>query len=86
MVRYKGTCDNFFGTEHRLRKKDMEEHISTERPRKDGDLQRMQQESPMTEQAVRIVSTRRVQSLLQSTVNWEHLSEKKKEQWHQSRQ
>ena len=36
--------------------------------RKDGDLQRTQQESPMKEQAARIVSTRRVESLLQSIV------------------
>ena len=44
---------------------------STERPRKGGDLQRMQQESPMKEQAVRIVSTREVESSLQSIVTWE---------------
>ena len=50
---------------------------SIERPRKGRDLQR---ESQMKEQAVRIVSTRRVESLLQSTVTWAKLSEKKKEQ------
>ena len=38
----------------------------------------------MTEQAVRIVSTLRVESLLQSIVTWGQLSEIQKEQWHQS--
>ena len=36
---------------------------------KDGDLQRMQQESPTKEQAMRIVSVRRVESSLQSDSN-----------------
>ena len=52
--------------------------------KKDGYLQRMQQELPMKEQAVRIVSTRHVVSLLQSIATWEQLSEKEKEQWHKS--
>ena len=47
-------------------------------------FQRTQKESPMTEQAVRIVSTLRVESLLQSLVTWRQLSEIQKEQWHQS--
>ena len=34
----------------------------------------------MKEQAARIVSTRRVESSLQSTVPWKQLSEKEKEQ------
>ena len=69
MRRYTGKCDIFFRIEHRLRK--------------DGDLQRTQRESQMKQQAVRIVSTRRVGSLLQWIGIWEQLSEKK-EQWHQS--
>ena len=79
MRRYKGTCGIFLGIEHRLRKEEMVMHFK-ERPRKDGDWQRMQQESPMKEQAVRIVSTRRVESSWQSTVTWEQLSERKKVQ------
>ena len=58
--------------------------LHQQRPRKVGDLQRMQQESPMKEQAVRIVNTSRVESLLQSIVTWKQLSEKEKKQWHQS--
>ena len=53
---------------------------------KDGDLQRMQQESPTKEQAMKIVSVRRVESSLQSTATWEQLSEQEEEQWHQSKQ
>ena len=56
MKRYKGKCDIFFGIEHRLRK-----------PRKDGDLQLTQQESPMKEQAVRIESIHQEESLWQLT-------------------
>ena len=37
----------------------------------------------MRRQAVKIASTRRVESLLQSMVTWEQWSEKKEEQWHQ---
>ena len=84
MRRYTGKCEIFFGTEHRLEKEEMEEQFNRERQRKDGDLQRTQQESPIKEQAVRIVSTRRVESSLQSIVTWEQLSEKEEEQWHQS--
>ena len=40
---------------------------STEKRRKDGDLQLTQQKSPMKGQAVRIGSIRREESLLQST-------------------
>ena len=58
MRRYKRKCDIFFATEHRLRK---------ERPRKDGDLQRMQRELPKERQAVRIVSTHQEEFLWQST-------------------
>ena len=48
MRRYKGKCDIFSGIEHRLRKEEWRSS-STERPRKDGDLQLTQQESPMKE-------------------------------------
>ena len=85
MRRYRGKCDIFFGIEHRLRQKEIKEQFNRE-AKGDGDLQRMQQESPMKEQAVRIVSTRPVESSLQSAVTWEQLLEKKKEQWHESRQ
>ena len=50
---------------------------STKRPRKDGDLQRMQRESPMKEQAVRIVSKHQEEFLWQSTATWEQLEQKK---------
>ena len=49
--------DVFLGIEHRLRKEEMEEQL-TERPWKDGGLQRAQQESLRKWQAMRIVSTR----------------------------
>ena len=63
-----------FWIEHRGRRK--WRSSSTERPRKDVDLQRKHQESPMKEQTVRIVGTRRVKFLLQSIEIWEQLSEK----------
>ena len=50
---------------------------STEKLRKDGDLQLTQQESPMKGQAVRIESIRWEESLLQSTTTWEQLWEQK---------
>ena len=43
MRRYRGTFDIFSGTEHRLRKEQMEEQFIG-KPRKDGRLQRAQQE------------------------------------------
>ena len=43
MRRCKGKCEIFFGIGHRLRKENWR-NSSTKRPRKDGDLQRMQQE------------------------------------------
>ena len=58
---------------------------STERPRRDGYLQRMQRESQERKHAVRIVNTRRVEFSLPLLVIWEQLSEKKKENWHQHR-
>ena len=69
MRRYKGRCGVCFGLS-------TEEGGSTERPMKDVDLQRKHQESPMKEQTVRIVGTRRVKILLQSIEIWEQLSEK----------
>ena len=53
MRRYKGTFDNFFGIEHRLRKEEMEEQFDTKRQRKDGDLRRMQQGSLRKRQQLR---------------------------------
>ena len=44
----------------------------------------MQQESQMKQEAVRIANTRRVESLLQSIVTWEQLTEMK-EQWYKSK-
>ena len=74
----KGKCDIFFGIEHRLRKEDMVEHFNREA--KEG--------WRLAAVAARItderVSTRRLESLWQSTVTWEQLLEKKKEQWHRS--
>ena len=68
MRRYKGTFDIFFGIEHRLGKEDMEWRNSlTKRPRKDGDLQRVQQELLRKRQAMRIVSTRQEEVRWQST-------------------
>ena len=63
MRRHKGKCDIFFGIGHRLSKEKMEEQFNRE-TKKGGYLQRMQRESLMKQQAVRIVSTRRVESLL----------------------
>ena len=80
---HKGTCDLLWD-EHRLRKEEMEEQFNREAKEVMEIFQRTQKESPMTEQAVRIVSTLRVESLLQSIVTWGQLSEVQKEQWHQS--
>ena len=53
MRRYEAKCDIFFEIEHRLRKEKMEDS-STKRPRKDGGLQRVQQEFLRKRQAMRI--------------------------------
>ena len=73
MRRYKGKCDIFFGAGHRTRKEEMEEQFN--RQRKGGGLQGTQRESPMKQQAVRIVSTHQEESLLQSTAVAEQLWE-----------
>ena len=51
---------------------------SIDRPRMDGGLQPTQRESPIKQQAVRIVSTHQEEFLLQSTATWEQLWEQKK--------
>ena len=51
---------------------------SAERPRKDGDLQLTQQESPMNGQAVRIENIHQEEFLWQSTAIWEQWLEQKK--------
>ena len=51
---------------------------STEKPRKDGDLQLTQQESQMNEQAVRIEIIHQEEFLWQSAATWERLMERKK--------
>ena len=66
MRRYTGNFDVFFGTEHRLRKEEMR-NSSTKRPRKDGGLQRVQQELLRKRQAMRIANTRLDEFLSQST-------------------
>ena len=53
--------DIFLGIDHRLRRKCRSS--STKKPRRDVDLQQTQRKSLMKEQAVRIRSTRRVESL-----------------------
>ena len=51
---------------------------STEKPRKDGNLQLTQQELLMKGQVMRIASIRREESLLQPTATWEQLWAQKK--------
>ena len=53
MRRYKGKFDIFLGIEHRLRR-----NSSIKRPRKDGDLRRVQQETLRKRQEMRIASSR----------------------------
>ena len=65
MRRYTGTFDVFFGLEHRLKKGGNGGTIQQrERPRKDGGLQRAQQELLRKWQAMRIISTRQEEFLL----------------------
>ena len=71
MRRFNGKCDVFFGIEHSLRKEEMEVQQRGEGRR------RMQRESWMKEQAVRIVSTHQEEFLWQSTATWEQLLERK---------
>ena len=85
MRRYRGKCDVFFGTEHRMRKEEMEEQL-TKSPRKGGGLQLMQQESRMKGQAVRIEDIHQEEYLWQSTATWERLWELKKGQLSRSQE
>ena len=75
MTKHKGKCDIFFGSEHRLRKEEMEEQFDKE-AKKDGDLQRVQQELLRKQQ---VASTLLEKFLWPSTATWEQLWEPKKE-------
>ena len=69
--------------EHRLRKEEMEEQFNREAKegwRSAADAARITDERA----TARIVSTLRVESLLQSIVTCGQLSEKEREHWHQS--
>ena len=79
MGRCRGTFVIFFGVKHRMRKEEMEEQFNKE-ARKGGYLHLMQQTSQIRMQTKRTVSTLRAESLWPSTVTWEQLLGKEREE------